>query len=143
VLGGSSHVFRRQGKWEFDCGVHFIGDCGPEGQVPTLLRGLGLDDRIEWLPMERTGFNTTIGPGLELKMPFGWDGYLANLIAAFPGEERGLRRFVGVMRKVGESFDRSRTPSSKLEFARFMKRVGWAAPSVMLPYVTLMVRCGL
>ncbi len=114
VLGGSSHVFRRQGKWEFDCGVHFVGDCGPGGQVPTLLHGLGIDDRIEWLPMESTGFNTTVAPGLELKMPFGWDNYLTNLVEAFPEDARGLRRFIGVMRKVGEAFDRSshRPPSA-------------------------------
>jgi all-trans-retinol 13,14-reductase len=67
VLGGSSHVFRRQGKWEFDCGVHYIGDCGPDGQVPTLMRGLGLDDRISWLPLDADGFDTVRGPDLEFR----------------------------------------------------------------------------
>jgi len=143
VLGGSSHVFRRQGKWEFDCGVHFIGDCGPGGQVPTLLHGLGLDDRIEFLPMESSGFNTTVAPGLELKMPFGWENYLANLVEAFPEDARGLRRFIGVMRKVGEAFDRSSTPASKREFASVLRAAGWAAPYVLMPYVSLMVTCGL
>ena len=143
VLGGSSHVFRRQGRWEFDCGVHFIGDCGPGGQVPTVLHGLGLDDRIEWLPMDADGFNTTVAPGLELKMPFGWDNYLANLVEAFPEDARGLRRFIGVMRKVGEAFDRSRTPASNREFATVLRAAGWAAPYVLMPYVSLMVSCGL
>ncbi|HSX65911.1 NAD(P)/FAD-dependent oxidoreductase [Nocardioides sp.] len=143
VLGGSSHVFRRQGKWEFDCGVHFVGDCGPDGHVPALLRGLGLDDRITWLPMDADGFDTIIGPDLELKTPFGWDQYQSNLIDAFPGEARGLRRYVSVMRKLGESFDRAVSPSSKTEFAKALARAGTAAPFAMAPYVSLLVACGL
>jgi len=88
VLGGSSHVFRRRGRWEFDCGVHYIGDCGPGGAVPDLLRGLGLDNHVEFLPLDPAGFDTIIGPGLELQTPHGWDAYLANLCAAFPAEQR-------------------------------------------------------
>ena len=30
TAGGTSHVFRRENKWEFDVGVHYLGDCGPE-----------------------------------------------------------------------------------------------------------------
>lgn len=143
VLGGSSHVFRRQGKWEFDCGVHYIGDCGPEGQVPRLLRGLGLDDRIEWLPMDAEGFDTIIGPDLELRTPFGWDEYLVNLLHTFPTEARGLRRYVSVMRKLGEAFDRGRTPASTLGFAKALAGAGFAAPFAMTPYISLLVTCGL
>lgn len=143
VLGGSSHVFRRQGKWEFDVGVHYIGDCGPEGQVPTLLRGLGLDDRIDWLPLDTDAFDTIIGPDLELKVPVGWDNYLANLLEAFPGEERGLRRYVSVMRKIGGQIDRSRTPASKAAMAKAVAGAGTAAPWFMAPHAALLVACGL
>ena len=52
VLGGCSHVFRREKHWEFEVGVHYLGDCGPSGQVPTMLRGLALDERIEFLPLD-------------------------------------------------------------------------------------------
>src|SRR5699024_4091278 len=101
VLGGSSHVFRRRGRWEFDCGVHYMGDCGPDGAVPGYLRGLGLDNHVAFLPLDPEGFDTIVGPDLELRIPHGWDAYLANLCAAFPGEQRALRRYVGVMRTRG------------------------------------------
>ncbi|HSX65913.1 NAD(P)/FAD-dependent oxidoreductase [Nocardioides sp.] len=143
VLGGSSHVFRRQGKWEFDCGVHYIGDCGPSGPVPTLLRGLALDDRINWLPLDPAGHDTTLAPGLELRTPHGWDAYLANLVEAFPEDARGLRRFVSVVRSLGESCDRSLTPTSSAEFAKAMKRAGAAATFAMAPYISLLIACGL
>lgn len=143
VLGGSSHVFRRQGKWEFDCGVHYIGDCGPEGPVPTLLRGLGLDDRINWLPLDPAGHDTTLAPGLELRTPHGWDAYLANLVEAFPEDARGLRRFVSTIRRLGESWDRSLTPSSTREFTGAMRRSGPAASFALAPYISLLLACGL
>ena len=42
VAGGNSHVFRRKQRFEFDVGGHYIGDRGPEGMSPTVLRGVGL-----------------------------------------------------------------------------------------------------
>lgn len=143
ILGGSSHVFRRKKVWEWDCGVHYIGDCGPDGLTPTLMRGLGLDDRIEWLPLDPSGFDTILGPDLELRVPANWDLYLENLIRAFPADERGLRYYVSVMRKIGENFDFSVSPSSKTEWARFAMRTGFAAPWLMMPHAALMAACRL
>src|SRR3970040_1498800 len=53
VAGGNSHVFRRKAlkgklELEFDVGVHYIGDCQPGGLIPSLLRGVGIADRIEY-----------------------------------------------------------------------------------------------
>ncbi|GAB2559626.1 phytoene desaturase family protein [Nocardia heshunensis] len=143
VLGGSSHVFRRKRKWEFDVGVHYIGDCGPGGNVPTLLRGLGVADRVEWLPLDRDGFDTIIAPDLEFRVPVGWDNYLESLLATFPGEERGLRRYAGVMRRIGEPIDRSSTPASTAAMARAAVSWGTAAPWAMAPHIALMLACGL
>ncbi|WP_328856394.1 NAD(P)/FAD-dependent oxidoreductase [Williamsia herbipolensis] len=143
ILGGSSHVFRRDNEWEFDCGVHYVGDCGPEGEVPRLLRGLGLDEAIGWLPLDPTRFDTVIAPGLEVRTPADWDRYLINLEGAFPEDRAGIRRAVGVLRKLGESLDRTRDTQSYGRFAAAMGRAGWAAPYAFLPYVALLVRCGL
>jgi ferredoxin--NADP+ reductase len=136
-------VFRRRGRWEFDCGVHYIGDCGPDGELPTLLHGLSLDKHIQFLPLDPDGFDTIVGPDLELKVPVGWDNYVENLCAAFPGEERGLRYYVSVMRAVGESIDRTVTPSSNWEFAKGAARAGLAAPWAMVPLISLMIACRL
>ncbi|BBG05524.1 MULTISPECIES: phytoene desaturase family protein [Pseudonocardia] len=143
AIGGSSHVFRRQGRWEFDCGVHYVGDCGPGGQVPTLLRGLGLDDRIEWLPLERSGFDTIVAPGAEVRVPVGWDTFERNLLDTFPEDRRGLRRVVSVLRRLGESLDRGSDPGSVTAFGRAVARAGRAAPFALAPYVSLLVAAGL
>lgn len=143
AIGGSSHAFRRQGKWEFDVGVHYIGDCGPNGNVPTILRGIGMGDRIEWLPLEPTGFDTVIAPDFELRIPRGWDEFLHNLIDAFPDQKRQLRRYIAIMRRLGEGMDRSETPASISGVMRAALKWGPAAPWAMAPHAALMSACGL
>lgn len=49
VAGGNSQTFRRGiggRNYEFDIGVHYIGECGPEGLITRVLRGVGLDGGI-------------------------------------------------------------------------------------------------
>ncbi|WP_022976054.1 phytoene desaturase family protein [Nevskia ramosa] len=143
VLGGSSHVFRRKKQWEFDCGVHYIGGCGPGGLMDSLMRGLALEDRVQWLPMDRDGFDTIIGPDLELRVPSDWNGYLENLLRAFPADERGLRFYISVVRRVAESMDRSMNLASRADLFLFAKRCGWAAAWAMVPHAALLAACRL
>ncbi|WP_045824595.1 phytoene desaturase family protein [Williamsia herbipolensis] len=142
TLGGSSHVFRRKGKWEFDCGVHYLGHCGPDGIVTTMMRGLGLDDRIEWLPMDPDGFDRIVAPDFELATPVGWDRYLENLIDAFPEERRAIRRFHAIMQRIGESGSRADLGSAA-GLARWSLRAGWAAPFMVMPYAATLAACRL
>ncbi len=107
TAGGSSHVFRRRGGYEFDVGVHYLGDCRPGGVIPRVLGGLALDDRVRFRPMDVDGFDTLVFPGLEFRVPAGWDRYLERLIATFPHDERGLRKCVGVLERIGTEVDRS------------------------------------
>ncbi|MEO6885497.1 MAG: NAD(P)/FAD-dependent oxidoreductase [Jatrophihabitantaceae bacterium] len=144
VLGGSSHVFRREGKWEWDCGVHYIGDCGPSGHTPTLMRGLGLDDRVSWLPLDSDGIDVVRGPDREFRIPVGWDHYLANVSAAFPEDAKGLRRVVSILRALAQPWDRDITPSSKLAYTRWLTSLSpRAAAFAHLPVITMFTRCGL
>ncbi|AMM29039.1 NAD(P)/FAD-dependent oxidoreductase [Acinetobacter pittii] len=143
VLGGCSHVFRRKPNWEFDVGVHYVGDCGENGEVPNLLRGLGLEDKITWLPLDNKAFDIIVGPDLEIKIPLGWDNYLHNLIEQFPNEEKGLRRFVSVVQKIGDALDIGRSTSSTSDMLKLFKDSGTAAPWVMAPLPSLFAACGL
>ncbi len=60
VAGGNAHVFRRRRMFEFDVGVHYIGDCAPGGAIPNVLRGVGLEGRVEFLEMDPDGFDTIV-----------------------------------------------------------------------------------
>lgn len=141
VLGGSSHAFRRRGKWEFDVGVHFIENAGPDGIWPFVLSGIGLKDRIEFRQLDPEGHNVFLGPDFELKVPHGWDRYLDNLIAAFPGEERALRRYVSLMRAAGSAIDRL---GDRLDSVpALLRAAGRAAPYMFLPYPAVLAMLGL
>ena len=101
VVGGSTQVFRRAGnKFEFDVGTHYVGECGPGGRMQTALSGLALTERIKWLRQRPEGHCQIMVPGTTFQTPTGWDTYLDHLIAAFPDEEPGLRRCVGIMRTI-------------------------------------------
>lgn len=143
VVGGCSHVFRRKRQWEFDVGIHYIGDCGETGQVTTMLNSLGLKERITFLPMDASGYDTVVTPNHRVKIPYGWDNYLANLIEAFPHEEKGLRQFIHIISTIGMAIDRSRTPASWAGTLKFTFDAGYASRWAMMPVSKLLDACKL
>ena len=119
TAGGSSHVFRRKNKWEFDVGVHYLGDCNTGGSIPTVLRGVGLDGMIDFLPMNEDCFDKIILPDFEFEVPKGWDRYLERLIETFPDEEAGLRKCVKTFRKIARQINEGGSPSGILGSIKF------------------------
>lgn len=101
VVGGNSHVFRRRRAYEFDVGVHYLGDCGPDGVLPAILGGVGLADRVNFLAMDQNGFDRIELPGLTMDMPAGWQAYRDRLVATLPGDAEGLNTFVDICAAVG------------------------------------------
>lgn len=142
VLGGCTHVFRRK-QFEFEVGVHYLGDCGTDGAIPTMLRALGCGDRIDFLPMDPDGFDTIVYPEVTVRVPRGWDAYLANLVAAFPADADGLATFIGVLRALGEATDRITSPDSVRGAAVLAARAGTAAVWAMQPLGRLLDACQL
>ncbi|GAC67868.1 phytoene desaturase family protein [Gordonia soli] len=143
VIGGSSHVFRRRGRWEFDVGVHYLGDCGPGGQVSRVLNGLGLEDRMEFVEMDRDGFDTVVAPDMEIKIPCDWDQLMDNFIAEFPDEEKAIRRYFGVLRAIGGGIDHSVSCSSRRNQLRAMRKVGRKSPWMYAPHAALIGASGI
>jgi phytoene dehydrogenase-like protein len=105
VAGGNSQVFRRHvhdHDYEFDVGIHYIGECGPKGLITSILGGAGLAERVVFRPLDPDGFSTLVFPGLRFRVPVGWDRYRARLLETFPEEAAVLGSVVDVMRQVGE-----------------------------------------
>ncbi len=112
VAGGNSQAFRRSirgREYEFDVGVHYIGECGPDGLITRMLSGLGLAERIVFRPLDPDGYSTLYFPELTFRVPVGWDRYRARLLETFPEEREPLARVVDVLREVsaaGRRFQR-------------------------------------
>ena len=144
VLGGCSHVFRRKNKWEFEVGMHYMEDCGREDAiVPSILHGLGIDDKIEFLPLDKDGFDTIVYPDKTLRVPGSWDDYRSNMIALFPKEEKAIKKFIGILETIGSALDRSRTPGSAKGYLQLIKDAGIDVVWAMMPVSTVIDYCGL
>jgi phytoene dehydrogenase-like protein len=103
VAGGNSQAFRRNlrgNEYEFDVGVHYIGECGPEGLITRMFNGLGLAERVVFRPLEPDGYSTLYFPDLTFRVPASWDRYRARLLETFPAEKEGLGRVVDILRQV-------------------------------------------
>lgn len=100
--GGNSHVFRRRRAYEFDVGIHYLGDCGPDGIIPAILGGVGARDRVSFRPLDPDCFDLLELPGLTVRVPASWAGYRDRLKLALPGEQAGLDMFLDICQAVGE-----------------------------------------
>ncbi len=143
VAGGNAHVFRRMKKFEFDVGVHYVGDCNPGGTLPTILRGLGVDDRVEWLPLDPDGFDTLLFPGIEFKVPASWDLYRQRLVETFPDDETGIHRFLDILRAVVHESGKVRLPVEAADLPRIMEEAPNFLKWALRPLSDLFDECGL
>jgi prolycopene isomerase len=89
--GGFAHSFRR-GPYTFCPAGHIVGD---RQIFEALLQYLGVEDRCEFIPLDR--FYTGILPGLRMDVPCGSDEFVNTYIQHFPHAADEIRRFVDVM----------------------------------------------
>ncbi|MBW2271916.1 MAG: NAD(P)/FAD-dependent oxidoreductase [Deltaproteobacteria bacterium] len=109
IAGGNSQVFRRKHggrEFEFDVGIHYIGECGRDGSITAVLNGVGLAERVIFRPLDSDGYSNLHLPDFSFRIPFGWDRYRARLLETFPGEHAGLTPVLDVMQGVAEASHR-------------------------------------
>lgn len=101
-LGGCATVFHRKGTdYEFDVGLHYIGDCGKGGLIPRILEGAGIKyEEIEYLEQDPDAFDTICFPDYQFGMPRGIERYREKLLADFPEEEKGINRYLKFLQQV-------------------------------------------
>jgi len=101
VAGGCATQFRRRsgdGFYHFDVGLHYIGDCGESGAIPSILRELEIE--IDYVPLDPDGFDNLVFPDFTFAIPSDLDRYRDRLVAYFPTEVRGIDRYVRFLREV-------------------------------------------
>ncbi len=101
TAGGCSTQFARgarQSRFYFDVGIHYLGDCGPNGRIPRILRGAGIEQ--EFVPMDPDGFDIFHFPDFTFRMPVGHDRFRERLVEHFPHEIKGIDRYIRFLREV-------------------------------------------
>ncbi len=92
TMGGFTHTFRRH-AYEWDVGVHYVGELQTEGTVPNLLLEDIGDGSLAWAPMP-TNYDRLVFPDREYDFWAGRERFVAELAKDFPSERDALHRYV-------------------------------------------------
>lgn len=101
VAGGCATQFSRgprSARYHFDIGLHYIGDCGPDGEIPRILDACGIT--LEYATLDPDGFDTLIYPDMRFRIPADVDVYRDRLLEAFPREKKGIDKYVKLVKAV-------------------------------------------
>lgn len=98
VAGGNATVFRRR-RWEFDVGVHYLGECQPGGLIPRILAACGVRD-VRFRPLD-PDLEQISFPDFEFAIPRDAATFRARLLARFPEEARGIARYFAFLAQMG------------------------------------------
>ncbi len=98
-VGGYVVSFKR-GNFTFDATGAFLGGCQEGGEFYHLLKEIGVQEEIEFIPIHHI---RNIYPGFEVHLhQGGFHSYLESLLDLFPEEERGLKAYLSLVKKIGE-----------------------------------------
>ena len=97
TAGGATHSYERAG-YEWDVGVHYLGDMGRPTTVRRLMDFLS-GGRLEWAPMDAHYDRFFIG-GRSYDAVAGKDAFRDNLVQSFPREARAIDRYLELLGEV-------------------------------------------
>lgn len=112
VAGGNATIFKRPG-YEFDVGLHYIGNCQDGGFFPRVLASAGAD-AVRFREMDPDGFDRLVFPDFEFRVPKGVERYRDRLVEHFPSERAGIDRYIAFLEGFGALQKLSTSPSPGL-----------------------------
>ena len=100
TAGGYTHSFERNG-YEWDVGVHYIGDVGASTRTRKMFDFLS-DDKLEWAPMADEYDRFYVGDRTYNAMA-GKQAFRDNLVRQFPDEADAIDAYMNLLRQVGRA----------------------------------------
>ena len=100
TAGGYTHSYERNG-YEWDVGVHYIGDVGAKTRTRKMFDYLS-DGELEWAPMDEEYDRFYVGDKV-FNARAGKQQYRDNLIRQFPDEEDAIDRYLYLLKKAGSA----------------------------------------
>ncbi len=98
TAGGYTHSYERKG-YEWDVGVHYIGDVGARTRTRRMFDYL-TDGQLRWAAMDEEYDRFYIGDKVFNAMA-GKAQFRDNLVRQFPAEEQAIDRYMEFLSKVG------------------------------------------
>lgn len=99
-LGGYAQYFGVDVCW--DATTHYLGGVGPGGWFHDALAPCGLFERLELLPLAPA--YRLLTPEADLLAPADSTQFREALVARFPAEAEGLKRFFGDVEAIGREY---------------------------------------
>ncbi len=90
--GGFTHTFSRRGGFEWDVGVHYVGEMDAPGMMRDAMQVV-TGGNVRWSRMPET-YDRLVFPGFEFAIRAGRRNLRDDLVAAFPAERRAIDRFL-------------------------------------------------
>jgi all-trans-retinol 13,14-reductase len=100
TAGGFTHSYERAG-YEWDVGVHYIGEVGAPTRTRKLFDYLS-GGKLEWAPMADEYDRFYIGDKVFCAIA-GRQGFRDNLIRQFPHEQQAIDRYLALLDRSGEA----------------------------------------
>ncbi len=100
TAGGYTHSYERNG-YEWDVGVHYIGDVGAKTRTRQMFDYLS-DGALKWAPMDAEYDRFYIGDKIY-NARAGRQEFRDNLIRQFPHEEVAIGRYLDLLTNVGDA----------------------------------------
>ena len=127
TAGGYTHSYDR-GDYEWDVGVHYIGDVGAKTRTRRMFDFLS-DGKLEWAPMDKEYDRFYVGERV-FSAHAGKQEFRDNLVAQFPAEEQAIDRYMELLTSVGGALqmlgmDRMMKPWQRVVASPYRK---WKTP---------------
>ena len=98
TAGGYTHSYARNG-YEWDVGVHYIGDMGSPNTLGRKLFDYITDGQLHWAAMDENYDRFFLGDKV-VNLHAGKAGFRASLVNAFPEDEEAIDRYIALLGKV-------------------------------------------
>ena len=99
TAGGYTHSYERNG-YEWDVGVHYIGDVGAPTRTRKMFDFLS-SGNLEWAPMDQEFDRFFVGDRVYTAHA-GKDAFRENLIRQFPDEVDAIDTYMGLLRQASD-----------------------------------------
>jgi all-trans-retinol 13,14-reductase len=100
TAGGYTHSYERAG-YEWDVGVHYIGDVGARTRSRRMFDFLS-DGKLDWAPMAAEYDRFYVGDKIFSAVA-GKQAFRDNLVASFPKEEQAIDRYMKLLAEVSNA----------------------------------------
>ena len=130
TAGGYTHSYERNG-YEWDVGLHYIGDVGAPTRTRKLFDFLS-DGKLQWAPMDNEYDRFYVGDHVYSARA-GKTGFRDNLVRQFPDEESAIDAYMELLKQVGGALSMFGMGRVMKSWMRTMAAplLKWKTPEVM------------